>query len=556
MSLEPDRGMAPMTSRRPVSAPDDAEELADTSLWQLAGRFRGGEEEVQPASSYQGFSMRAKELVRNSSLSFGPRNHHRGARTEESNKPDGDHGAAAAAGMHQDGFLSRRRQTSMDISSLEVLKTNTGYQEPYYMETMHSPSSEILHPMRSLFLDRISGASPTELQPVRKDKQTEVVSSVPPQEHYTNNTDEHDPSSPPVLYLSEFPELKNRREKIVEEEEEEAIVVEPVAAATEQESGEPGAAAGQKGASGGGDGGPPADAPPSIPNIVVMVVYDAEKKPTTAGLDYAINTIVKEGDEIIVVGYLQHVMSPMGHKMLADTTKFIGVNEKCLKGEMVERKQLVEKMILNRGRGQICAKKKVNLSTRIVPGALPRVIVVQEAESLHATWVIFDRNAMKEKKMYYSEHLKCHVLRIKSDGCSTETIRSLGPTPGPATFDSVLSASFTSSESSSSTDHSSISNISHEFSPSIWSRFKSFGSRRSSSVNHQQSVSATSSSTQSSPRTLVLSSTPEDTEYIVSSIPTINEFSFDMKSMLNSATKLKAFYLGEDANIPQRDGAA
>jgi hypothetical protein len=34
---------------------------------------------------------------------------------------------------------------------------------------------------------------------------------------------------------------------------------------------------------------------------------------------------------------------------------------------------------------------QVNLSSRIVPGALPRVIVVQEAESLHATWVIFDR---------------------------------------------------------------------------------------------------------------------------------------------------------------------
>jgi hypothetical protein len=198
----------------------------------------------------------------------------------------------------------------MDISSLEVLITTTGYQEPYYIETMHSPSSEILHPMRSLFLDRISGASPTELPPLPKDKQIEVVSSVPPQEHCRSNTDEHDPSSPSVLYLSEFPELKKRREKIVEEEEEEAVVVEPVAAATEQESGEPAAAAGQKGSSSGGDGGPPADAPPSIPNIVVMVVYDAEKKPTTTGLDYAINTIVKEGDEIIVVGYLQHVMSP------------------------------------------------------------------------------------------------------------------------------------------------------------------------------------------------------------------------------------------------------
>ncbi len=320
MSLEPDRGMAPMTSRRPVSAPDDAEELADISLWQLARRRRGGEarlgeeeeeeeEEVQPASSYQRFSMRAQELVRNSSLSFGPRNHHRGAGAEESNIPDGDHAAAAAASMHHDGFLSRRRRTSMDISSLEVVITKTGYQEPYYMETVHSPSSEILHPMRSLFLDRISGASPTELPPLPRDKQTEVASSVPPQEHCTSNTDEHDPSSPPVLYLSEFPELKKRREKIVEEEEE-AIVLEPVAAATEQESGEPAAAAGQEGSSGGGDGGPPADAPPSIPNIVVMVVYDAEKKPTTTGLDYAINTIVKEGDEIIVVGYLQHVMSP------------------------------------------------------------------------------------------------------------------------------------------------------------------------------------------------------------------------------------------------------
>jgi hypothetical protein len=26
--------------------------------------------------------------------------------------------------------------------------------------------------------------------------------------------------------------------------------------------------------------------------------------------------------------------------------------------------------------------------------------------------------------------------------------------------------------------------------------------------------------------------------------------------MLNSATKLKAFYLGKEANIPQQDGAA
>ncbi len=56
-----------------------------------------------------------------------------------------------------------------------------------------------------------------------------------------------------------------------------------------------------------------AAAPSTAPSCssLVMVVYDAERKPTiTSGLDYAIDTLVKEGDEIILVGYLQHVTSP------------------------------------------------------------------------------------------------------------------------------------------------------------------------------------------------------------------------------------------------------
>jgi hypothetical protein len=39
---------------------------------------------------------------------------------------------------------------------------------------------------------------------------------------------------------------------------------------------------------------------------------------------------------------------------------------------------------------------QVKLSARISPGALPRSVVVWEAESVHATWVIFDRFVFRE----------------------------------------------------------------------------------------------------------------------------------------------------------------
>ncbi|CAK9265232.1 unnamed protein product [Sphagnum jensenii] len=82
--------------------------------------------------------------------------------------------------------------------------------------------------------------------------------------------------------------------------------------------------------------------------------------------------------------------------MVADTSKFSGVDEKRLRMEMAERKQAVENMISDTGRLKACAQKKVKLSAPISPGALPRSVVVREAESLHATWVILDRFVFRE----------------------------------------------------------------------------------------------------------------------------------------------------------------
>jgi hypothetical protein len=52
--------------------------------------------------------------------------------------------------------------------------------------------------------------------------------------------------------------------------------------------------------------------------------------------------------------------------MVADTSKFSGVDEKRLRMEMAERKQAVENMISDTGRLKACAQKKVSSTLDII----------------------------------------------------------------------------------------------------------------------------------------------------------------------------------------------
>ncbi|KAH9536855.1 hypothetical protein CY35_16G021800 [Sphagnum magellanicum] len=458
-----------MRSRRPSASwvPEDAEELADIGIWQTS-RVASVEE---PHGGYQLFSKRAQELVKNSSLRFGTT-----AMFVAASEPP-DHGAAGP--VHG---LSRRsmRRLSLDMSSLLTSSCSRTFDELYCMETIHSPSSEILHPMRSLFLDKISSgsASPPELlSPSPKSQQPASPPAPEVESDKINNTHEqHD--QPPVVSSSSLSRELGEEEEEEESEAAAAVELERRPHVVTVDHDEQSCLPARQELS-------DTSAAPNVPVDVVMLVYDAERKPMTTGLEYAINKIVKEGDEIILVGYLQHVMNPMGYKVLADTAQFTGVNEKCLNLEMAEKKKAVEKMIDGSRWRQACEKRKIKLSSRISAGALPRSVVVGEAKSLHATWVIFDRKALKEKKLYYVENLNCHVLKMKGDGRSTETIRSRGPattldlaTTSPPSVSMALSSSSTSSESSS-LDIDRKSSVSSnrrlgEMSPSLWSRFKSF----------------------------------------------------------------------------------
>jgi hypothetical protein len=159
--------------------------------------------------------------------------------------------------------------------------------------------------MRSLFLDKISSgsASPPELlSPSPKSQQPASRPAPEVESDKINNTDEQHDEHPVVSSSSLSRELG-------EEEEEES---EAAAAAAElerrphvvtEDHDERSRLPARQELS-------DTSAAPNVPVDVVMLVYDAERKPMTTGLEYAINKIVKEGDEIILVGYLQHVMNP------------------------------------------------------------------------------------------------------------------------------------------------------------------------------------------------------------------------------------------------------
>ncbi|KAG0557991.1 hypothetical protein KC19_11G171100 [Ceratodon purpureus] len=257
------------------------------------------------------------------------------------------------------------------------------------------------------------------------------------------------------------------------------------------------------------------------PNIVVIIV-DAEKKFTFVALDWAINVAVRPGDEIIILGVLKHILSPMGYKTLANTDSLYGVNRDVLQLEVNRTTETFQSKLSDSGRVKECEKKKVKLTVRIAPGARVRTVVVRELEVLGATYAIFDRKAMRSRR-YYGKHLSCHAVRMRKNGRSTKTITLVPPK-------ARLQTSDISSVSSVSTDRTS----SESASPTFWRRITSFrSSRRSRTISPRCSGG--------SPRLHAISPSAGTHNDQDAFVPEVQEF----KDLDTLSTKLKLFQLAE-----------
>jgi hypothetical protein len=137
------------------------------------------------------------------------------------------------------------------------------------LDTIYSPSHEILHPMQSLLLEKSLSADckpkPT-LVPVRRTMSEDFDSRrrVPKPSPFKFETKLHEEDEPaPETTLKTDPE------------DEQGLAPEPQ------------------------------------PKSVVVIIVDAEKKLTKfTALDWAINAAVQPGDEIVVLGVLKHISSP------------------------------------------------------------------------------------------------------------------------------------------------------------------------------------------------------------------------------------------------------
>jgi len=225
----------------------------------------------------------------------------------------------------------------------------------------------------------------------------------------------------------------------------------------------------------------------------VVVVYDAEKKFTIAAVDAALREhATREGDAILVVAFMENIMSPMGMKMVADLRQFSGVNENIINQQVTMKKTLIESNLQNTNRTQHCETKKIQWGVKVIPGANPKALVAKEIIDFQATSAVFDKNAMQRNKKYYVENLSCNISRLGKDGRKLETVSLFGQ--------SGVMEKTGSTTTSHCSDSSSDSSMNSD-SPSIWSRIRLFGSKRSNSGPLRQSFgSSSASSNLGSPR--------------------------------------------------------
>lgn len=167
------------------------------------------------------------------------------------------------------------------------------------LDTIFSPTHEILHPMQSLLLEKSLSTAAENDKPlvsfVTVRTSTKGSSSFTPKrmtqsvdfDHYSNKPK---PKPHPAFKLA-FPE--------------------PSEDDAQDES------------TGGGVPLQTVNTVAEAPRNIVVIIVDAEKKPTKlAALDWAINVAVQPGDEIVILGVLKHVSSPSKLRVQSLITRF------------------------------------------------------------------------------------------------------------------------------------------------------------------------------------------------------------------------------------------
>ncbi|KAL0360306.1 UNVERIFIED_CONTAM: Proline-rich receptor-like protein kinase PERK13 [Sesamum radiatum] len=131
------------------------------------------------------------------------------------------------------------------------------------------------------------------------------------------------------------------------------------------------------------------------------------------------NGMIQEVDTITVLGVLHKVLHPLGFQMQIGPDSFIGTRVRAIKGEVSRMVDALAGMLQRTA--EECEGNGVGIEVKIVVGAPLNKVVVQEAVSSNATWVVLNRHLRKETR-FYLKHIPCKVALIL-DNFSLEVLR-------------------------------------------------------------------------------------------------------------------------------------
>ncbi|XP_058080009.1 inactive protein kinase SELMODRAFT_444075-like isoform X2 [Magnolia sinica] len=154
----------------------------------------------------------------------------------------------------------------------------------------------------------------------------------------------------------------------------------------------------------------------------VVVIQDASRNISSTAIKWILQGLqLKPGDALILLGVLHQVNTPMGYKSRVGSSSIVGANKNIIKEAVTRKMEEYHNSKLISEIRKLYETNQVEFNVKVVAAASPKIVALDIAKKLRATWIILDRQMKKDKK-YFLEKLSCGISRMKRDD-SVEELR-------------------------------------------------------------------------------------------------------------------------------------
>ncbi|XP_010664452.2 uncharacterized protein LOC104882507 [Vitis vinifera] len=145
----------------------------------------------------------------------------------------------------------------------------------------------------------------------------------------------------------------------------------------------------------------------------VVIVMDALKEFTTEILEWVLENIFEAGGTVTLLGVTPWPNIPILSKIRSDIWELglqdLSIIEERNEGKSDAKYQKLQAIV------DLCQKYGAVPQIKVAMGYPVRSVVIEQIISLHATWVVFDRNHQKYREFYASK-VPCNMVVMNDEG--------------------------------------------------------------------------------------------------------------------------------------------